>query len=411
MSRFVPLSDLAVNITEKVVGATKAADAPYVGLEHLITDQPRIAGSVSASASVSVNTVFRGGDTLFAKLRPNLRKVALADFDGYCSTDILVLRPANGNCAAFLSHQLRSRRVLDFAAGTAFGTKMPRTPWSMLKNLQVYAPPVSEQRRIAEILDTLDDQIRTTGQIIAKLEDAKQGAIADFMTRGVGDDGSVRAPYEEAPDLYVDRGTGPRPKAWIEGLLDDFAIRGSGHTPNKNAPSFWNGGIKWVSLADSSKLDQLYIHTTDKEISAEGIANSSAVLHPAGTVILSRDAGVGKSSILAEHMAVSQHFMAWKTGPKLVNTYLYYWLQYMKREFEAIAMGSTIKTIGLPYFRKLRIFVPSLNERERIAECLLQADRTIAATSAELMDLRRLKDGLMSDLLAGRVRVPTEVAS
>jgi type I restriction enzyme S subunit len=109
-------------------------------------------------------------------------------------------------------------------------------------------------------------------------------------------------------------------------------------------------------------------------------------------------------------MAVSQHFMAWKTGPKLVNTYLYCWLQHMKREFEAIAMGSTIKTIGLPYFRKLRIFVPSLNEQERIAECLLQADRTIDATSAELMGLRRLKDGLMSDLLAGRVRVPTEVA-
>lgn len=115
MSRLAPLSDLAENVTEKVVGATKVADMPYVGLEHLITDQPRIAGSAPASTSVSVNTVFRAGDTLFGKLRPNLRKVALADFDGYCSTDILVLRPANGNNAAFLSHQLRSHEVLDFA--------------------------------------------------------------------------------------------------------------------------------------------------------------------------------------------------------------------------------------------------------------------------------------------------------
>lgn len=100
------------------------------------------------------------------------------------------------------------------------------------------------------------------------------------------------------------------PEGWRLRLLDHVAKRGSGHTPSKDFPEYWNGGIKWVSLADSSQLDQGLIAKTDKEISETGIRKSSAVLHPAGTVVLSRDAGVGKSAVLGEAMAVSQHFIA-----------------------------------------------------------------------------------------------------
>ena len=57
---------------------------------------------------------------------------------------------------------------------------------------------------------------------------------------------------------------------------------------------------------------------------------------------------------MKDDMAVSQHFMAWKCGPLLNNHYLYYWLQANKSEFERIAMGNTIKTIGLPYISATR---------------------------------------------------------
>ena len=65
------------------------------------------------------------------------------------------------------------------------------------------------------------------------------------------------------------------PKRWRYELLDKMATRCSGHTPSKSYPEYWNGGIKWVSLTDSYRLDQGYIYETDKEISAEGIKNSS----------------------------------------------------------------------------------------------------------------------------------------
>jgi type I restriction enzyme S subunit len=357
------LLNLAENVTEKVAGRAKRPDIPYVGLEHLMTDNPRVQGSVPASESVSVNTVFRPGDVLFGKLRPNLRKVAIAGIHGYCSTDILVLRPTAGNDYSFVSHVLRSQKVLDLAAGTAFGTKMPRTSWELLKHAAVFKPGLSEQRCIAEILDTLDDRICVTGEIIDKLTRIRRGLLDDLMGRGIDSSGRLREDVSTDASLYQVGPHGPCPRGWTIGLLDEFAQRGSGHTPNKLVPSYWNGGVKWVSLADSSKLDRLYIFETDKEISDLGIANSSAVKHPAVTVILSRDAGVGKSAILGREMAVSQHFMAWRTGPKLNNIYLYYWLQFMKRHFEAIAFGSTIQTIGLPFFRQLSIAVPPLDEQ------------------------------------------------
>ncbi|SCX75047.1 restriction endonuclease subunit S [Basfia succiniciproducens] len=193
---------------------------------------------------------------------------------------------------------------------------------------------------------------------------------------------------------------------WKFELLDNLAIRGSGHTPSKSVKEYWNGGIKWISLADSSKLDKGLIFETDKKISELGIKNSSAVLHSEGTVVLSRDAGVGKSAIMAESMAVSQHFITWTCDDiKLNNWFLYYTLQNRKREFETQAVGSTIKTIGLPYFKKLKIKCPPINEQRKIAETLSTWDNAIQATESLITNSQQQKKALMQMLLSGEKRV------
>ena len=120
------------------------------------------------------------------------------------------------------------------------------------------------------------------------------------------------------------------PKDWHVELLDNISRRCTGHTPDKKRPEYYDGGIKWVSLADSNKLDKGTIRKTSIEISEQGLANSSAVLLPKGTVVMSRDAGVGKSAIIDTEMAVSQHFVAWVCGQKLLNWFLYYYLQRQK---------------------------------------------------------------------------------
>ena len=200
------------------------------------------------------------------------------------------------------------------------------------------------------------------------------------------------------------------PENWKYDFLDKFAIRCSGHTPSQSHPEYWNGGIKWISLADSNRLDQGYIFETTKQISDEGIKNSSAVLLPAETVVLSRDAGIGKSAVMSETMAVSQHFMAWKCDnhEKLHSWFLYNWLQLNKPEFERQAVGSTIKTIGLPYFKKLKIAVPPFPEQQKIAQILSTWDKGIAVTEQLLANSQQQKKALMQQLLTGKKRLLDE---
>ncbi|MCW7540478.1 restriction endonuclease subunit S [Aquabacterium sp. A7-Y] len=264
---------------------------------------------------------------------------------------------------------------------------------------------IAEQSTIAHVLDTLDTAIHETEAIIAKLKAVKQGLLHDLLTRGIDANGELRPPQAEAPHLYKPSPLGWIPKEWDVVLLDRVAVRGSGHTPSKSIPSYWNGGIKWVSLADSHRLDNIYIDETDKEISVLGIANSSAVLHTAGTVVLSRDAGVGKSAVLARDMAVSQHFMAWRCGDQLNNLFLYFYLQREKPRFEAIALGSTVKTIGLSFFKSYMVALPSRAEQDQAVTSLMSMERNLSDHLAEVDKLRDFKLGIMDDLLTGRVRV------
>lgn len=194
--------------------------------------------------------------------------------------------------------------------------------------------------------------------------------------------------------------------AWPTVLLDDVASRGSGHTPTKKRPEYWGGDIKWVSLKDSSRLDDGIISSTSASITKAGLNNSSAVVHAGGSVILLRDAGIGKSAVLGEDMAVSQHFMAWKCSSRLYNWFLYYVLQYRKSEFERISNGSTIKTIGLDFFRQMTVPLPAYAEQVLIGDALRNADDLISKLESLIAKKQAIKQGMMQQLLTGKTRLP-----
>lgn len=196
------------------------------------------------------------------------------------------------------------------------------------------------------------------------------------------------------------------PQGWDISLLDSLTRRGSGHTPDKEFDEYYNGGIKWISLADSYQLDNGIITNTEIEISELGIRNSSAVIHPAGTVVMSRDAGVGKSAVMGVDMAVSQHFIAWTCKErKLDNWFLYYWLQAKKEYFERQAVGSTIKTIGLSLFKRLKIAHPNYPEQVKIGKVLKTIDDAINKVNTLITQKENAKRWLMQQLLSGEKRL------
>ena len=174
-----------------------------------------------STISVSTNSVFHSDDILFGKLRPNLKKCVRATFSGYCSTEILVFQASDGIEPRFAAQVFRWDRVFDEAVKTAEGTRMPRTSWPKLKEFLVRIPPLPEQRRIAEILDTVDDVIQQTEALIAKLKLMKAGLLHDLLTRGIDENGELRDP-EAHPEQFKDSPLGRIPREWRLAKLGDI---------------------------------------------------------------------------------------------------------------------------------------------------------------------------------------------
>ncbi|MEU0753806.1 restriction endonuclease subunit S [Streptomyces albogriseolus] len=161
---------------------------------------------------------------------------------------------------------------------------------------------------------------------------------------------------------------------WPTAPIRLVARLGSGHTPSRSKPEYWEHcTVPWITLADVWQLrdGRTNVITETKEmVSPLGLANSAAVKHPAGTVILSRTASVGFSAIMGRDMATSQDFATWTCGPKLEPRYLLYALRGMASDLKRVATGSTHKTIYMPDIEQLRVPLPPLKEQRRIADFL-----------------------------------------
>lgn len=334
--------------------------------------------------ALSKTRVVNPGDLILSNSmsfgRPYILKISTCIHDGW----IAITKISKKTDRDFLFYSISAPGSQSYFIDNAAGSGVLNLNADIIKSLRVSFPCPREQQKIADCLSSADDLIAAQAQKLDALKIHKTGLMQQLFTREDETQPSVRFPEF--------KNTGE----WPEKKLEELTKRGSGHTPNKSHPGYYNGGIKWVSLADSKRLDCGLISQTAIEISEEGIQNSSAVRHPKGTVIVSRDAGVGKSAVMSTPMAVSQHFIAWTCKPELLsNWFLYHLLQNSKPLFERAATGSTIKTIGLQFFIELSFHFPLLPEQQRIADCLNSLDDLITAESKKLEALKTHKKGLM----------------
>ena len=181
--RLVRLEDVA-HIRNNLALAGEDGRAPYVALEHILSGG-RLTSYGKSADSVSTKTRFQKGDTLYGKLRPNLRKVIRAEFDGVCSTEILAIFVKGKWDGRFLSHLIRSDLLHGHAMQGITGTKMPRTSWGHLKIFEFLSPPLPEQRAIAAVLDSIGDAIEGTEAVIAATGQLRDSLLHQLLTRGV----------------------------------------------------------------------------------------------------------------------------------------------------------------------------------------------------------------------------------
>jgi type I restriction enzyme S subunit len=205
---------------------------------------------------------------------------------------------------------------------------------------------------------------------------------------------------------YKQTEVGVIPKEWECVPIASIARLESGHTPSKRNPSYWGGSIPWVSLHDTDSLAGREIAATAKMITEEGLNNSSARLLPPGTVVFSRTATVGKSTVMATSMATSQDFANYICGPNLHNHFLVYLFRSMGPTWQRLMAGSIHNTIYMPVFKALKIVLPPLSEQRAIATALSDVDALLGGLDRLIAKKRDIQQAAMQQLLTGQTRLP-----
>lgn len=135
----------------------RAKKLPYLGLESVESGTGKILSSVNEvlpDEGKSTSFYFNSNHILYGKLRPYLNKVALPDFEGRCTTEMIPLSPTDGAAREYLLLILRRQETVNAVMRETTGSRMPRADMTTLLNLKIPLPPtIEEQRRIATILD------------------------------------------------------------------------------------------------------------------------------------------------------------------------------------------------------------------------------------------------------------------
>lgn len=304
-----------------------------------------------------------------------------------------------------------SERADAFSTGTTSISRNRLDEADFLR-FPIHLPPLPEQCAIAEVLMALEDAIARTEALIDAIADTKYTVMRELLTRGVR---RALAPLKALPSRWVlgrvAEGITHIPADWDLVTLTKVAKLESGHTPDRKEPSYWNGAIPWISLQDADALGQLTISQTAETIGPDGLANSSARMLPAGTVVLQRTANIGLACIMGREMCTSQHFANWVCGSRLHPGYLQQVFRHMSREWQRLMAGSVLPDIYMGTFKALKILLPPLPEQKKIAEIGAAFDTRLEQERSSLRALINNHAALAQELLSGRLPLPETIIS
>lgn len=163
--------------------SAEASALPFVGLEHIAADIGEILpnGGSRIGEGKSISFRFDSRHVLYGKLRPYLNKVALPDFEGRCSTELIPLLPSPDTDRGFVAALLRRRQTIQAVMAANTGARMPRADMNVLLSLPVPLPPIAEQRRIVDILSRANGIRRLRHETLVKARQLIPALFVDMF--------------------------------------------------------------------------------------------------------------------------------------------------------------------------------------------------------------------------------------
>ena len=288
----------------------------------------------------------------------------------------------SGNSAKFLFYKflMVDWKKYNEASG------VPSLNASTIENVEMVMPPLREQVVIAEALSDADAAIESLDALIAKKRDVKQAAMQQLLT------GRTRLPGFTAD--------------WKKVPIGSFTDCKAGGTPSTSVPAYWGGNIRWMS---SGELNLKRVREVSGRITQLGLENSSAQLFPADSVLIGL-AGQGKTrgtaAINLVSLTTNQSIAAIFPSVRHDSKFLFYVMETKYKELRDLSDGGGGRGgLNLAIIRDVRVTIPELDEQKKISEVLWSMDDELEALTEQVSKLRMVKEGMMQDLLTGKVRL------
>uniref|UniRef100_UPI003A8B6F3A restriction endonuclease subunit S n=2 Tax=Helicobacteraceae TaxID=72293 RepID=UPI003A8B6F3A len=292
-----------------------------------------------------------------------------------------------------------------------------------ITNLQIPLPPLETQKAIVEKLENafahIDEAVHHLKAVQTNIprlkssllhcafsgkltESQNQSHKVQTLKSVVGVEGET-LPFEPLHPLIK----AEIPQGWEIKTLGEIGKVVSGGTPSTSNKDNFDGEIAWITPADLSGYKEKYISKGKRNLSEQGLKNSSARLLPPNSILFSSRAPIGYVAIASNALCTNQGFKNLIPNNNVSSEYIYYFLLHSKRLAESVASGTTFKEISATNFSKLPIPLPPLATQKQIVQILeskfAHLDNLAQFVNASLENLQRLKSSLLNQAFKGEL--------
>jgi type I restriction enzyme S subunit len=379
-------SDLAERMVRRV-NPEDFGDRPYIGLEHIGEGSLGLLGLGDSRKIVSTSQVARKGEIVFGKLRPYFRKVVRAPREVIVTGEAWVIAAKPGVDLGFLFYAVANPAFVDRLSMASTGTRMPRAVWDVAESAVLPVPPPGEQRRVAAVLEALDDKIELNRKMNQTLEEMAQAIFKSWFIDFDGHD----------PADLVDSELGPIPPGWAVRSIYDLCgvIYGA---PFKS--KFFNDegvGRPLIRNRDLKTQDPGKFTTE---------AHPKETLVQPGDILASMDAEFRPYTWTGPDSLLNQRVCAFRAKEHVPPAVLFRLLQRPLAYWERAKVGTTVIHLAKKDIDTIRLSIPSPETLAQIGTVLTPLlERTVQA-ALESRTLANLRDTLLPKLLSGKIRVP-----
>ncbi len=376
-------------------------------------------------------------NTLCITIAANIAEIAILKIPMCFPDSVLGFIPDKEKCDLdFIFYTLKHFRTR--IRNLAIGSVQDNINLGTFNLIKFKVPDITEQRRIATILSTLDTKIDLLQRQNHTLEQIAQTLFKRWFVKfefpvtavnsGEGivnseerivkseerivkseefftNHHSLSTGYKSSGGPMVASELGEIPEGWRVGSFLDIFDLLSGGTPKTSMPEYWDGKIKWLSGKDVTSNHRKFILNTEKQITEDGLNNSATKLLPKFTTVISARGTVGCYCLLSEPMCMSQTSYGIKAKSEDINFSTYLSVSHIVEMLKSQAYGSVFDTITTNTFKQAEFVIPPQGIQLQFETLVNPIFYKILTNETQIQTLTRLRDTLLPKLMSGKLRV------